>query len=194
MKAAAAMEWNGTPIDADTLAILRDRWADIQDRLIAEVDSDYGVFDGRTFKEDRWDRWLAANNIPWPRKPSGELDLDDRRTFRQMAKAYPKVSPMRELRSSLADLRLNDLRAGDDGRNRTILSAFRSRTGRNQPSNTQFIFGPAVVVTGPGKATRWLWRGLRRLEPTGDRHRGGTVGRSRDDGCVPHRRLVFGIR
>src|SRR5262249_24091352 len=30
------------------------------------------------------------------------------------------------------------------GRNRTILSAFRSRTGRNQPSNARFIFGPSV--------------------------------------------------
>jgi DNA polymerase I-like protein with 3'-5' exonuclease and polymerase domains len=51
---------------------------------------------------------------------------------------------MRELRSALSDLRLNDLAVGQDGRNRTILSAFRSRTGRNQPSNTRFIFGPSV--------------------------------------------------
>jgi DNA polymerase I-like protein with 3'-5' exonuclease and polymerase domains len=44
----------------------------------------------------------------------------------------------------LSQLRLNDLAVGSDGRNRTILSAFRSRTGRNQPSNTRFIFGPSV--------------------------------------------------
>jgi DNA polymerase I len=55
---------------------------------------------------------------------------------------------MRELRSSLSDLRLNDLAVGHDGRNRTILSAFRSRTGRNQPSNTKFIFGPSVWLRG----------------------------------------------
>ena len=61
-----------------------------------------------------------------------------------MAKAYPIVSPMRELRSSLSDLRLNDLAVGGDGRNRTILSAFRARSGRNAPSNTRFIFGPSV--------------------------------------------------
>ena len=51
-----------------------------------------------------------------------------------MAKAYPEVSPMRELRSALSEMRLSDLAVGADGRNRTILSAFRSRTGRNQPS------------------------------------------------------------
>jgi DNA polymerase I-like protein with 3'-5' exonuclease and polymerase domains len=54
------------------------------------------------------------------------------------------VSPMRELRSSLSELRLNNLAVGHDGRNRTILSAFRARSGRNQPSNTRFIFGPSV--------------------------------------------------
>ena len=42
------------------------------------------------------------------------------------------VAPYRELRSSLSDLRLNDLAVGPDGRNRTILSAFRSRTGRGE--------------------------------------------------------------
>jgi DNA polymerase I-like protein with 3'-5' exonuclease and polymerase domains len=51
---------------------------------------------------------------------------------------------MRELRSALSDMRLADLAVGGDGRNRTLLSAFRSRTGRCQPSNTRYIFGPAV--------------------------------------------------
>jgi len=61
-----------------------------------------------------------------------------------MARAYSAVAPMRELRSALSDMRLADLAVGGDGRNRTILSAFRSRTGRCQPSNTRYIFGPSV--------------------------------------------------
>lgn len=142
-KAAARMEWNGVPIDVATLALLRTHWGGIQDDLIREIDAGYGVFDGRTFKRDRWDRYLTARGIPWPLLESGNLDLSDE-TFRQMAKAYPAVSPMRELRSALSDLRLNDLAVGGDRRNRTILSVFRSRTGRNQPSNTRFIFGPSV--------------------------------------------------
>lgn len=43
---------------------------------------------------------------------------------------------------------MNDLAVGHDGRNRTLLSAFRARTGRNQPSNTRYIFGPAVWLRG----------------------------------------------
>src|SRR5262249_40605571 len=64
----------------------------------------------------------------------------------------------------LSDLRLNDLAVGRDGRNRTILSAFRSRTGRNQPSNSKYIFGPSVWLRGlikppPGHGVAYIdWR------------------------------------
>ena len=50
MAAAATMEHNGVPLDAPLLATLRERWDDIQDQLIAEIDADYGVFDGRTLQ------------------------------------------------------------------------------------------------------------------------------------------------
>jgi hypothetical protein len=147
MAAAAAMEHAGTPIDLPMLELFQHNWTRIQDKLIAEIDTNYGVYDGRTFKEDRFALWLATNNIPWPLLESGHLNLDDD-TFRQQARAYPSVSALRELRSSLSELRLNDLAVGNDGRNRTILSAFRSRTGRNQPSNSKYIFGPSVWLRG----------------------------------------------
>ena len=152
MAAAAAMEHAGTPIDAPMLEVFRQRWTNIQDQLIAEIDANYGVFEGRTFKTDRFAAWLVRHNIPWPLLESGHLDLTDD-TFRHQARAYPAVSPLRELRSSLSDLRLNDLAVGSDGRNRTILSAFRSRTGRNQPSNSKYIFGPSVWLRGLIKPT-----------------------------------------
>ena len=147
MAAAAAMEHAGTPIDVPMLELFRQRWTDIQDQLIAEIDADYDVFDGRTFKADRFATWLVKHNTPWPLLESGHLDLTDN-TFRHQARAYPAVSPLRELRSSLSDLRLNDLAVGRDGRNRTILSAFRARSGRNAPSNSKFIFGPSVWLRG----------------------------------------------
>ena len=45
-------------------------------------------------------------------------------------------------------MRLSDLAVGHDDRNRTMLSAFRSITGRNQPSNARFIFGPSAWLRG----------------------------------------------
>jgi DNA polymerase I len=147
MAALARMERSGVPIDTETLGRLRYHWSDIQDQLIADIDANYGVFEGRTFKTDRFANWLVRNNIPWPRLESGRLDLSDD-TFREMARAYPAVAPLRELRAALSEMRLSDLAVGRDGRNRTMLSAFRARTGRNQPSNTKFIFGPSVWLRG----------------------------------------------
>ncbi len=147
MAAAAKIEHSGVPIDTATLSRLRCHWNDVQGRLITAIDAQYGVYEDRSFREQRWARWLAANDIPWPTLPSGRLMLDDD-TFREMARSYPEVAPIRELRVSLSQMRLADLAVGQDGRNRYLLSAFRSRTGRNQPSNSKSIFGPSVWIRG----------------------------------------------
>jgi DNA polymerase I len=147
MSASATMENAGIPIDAPLLARLLEHWTDIQDELIADIDTDYGVFDGRTFKANLFEAYLIHAGIPWPRLPSGALDLKSS-TFREMAKSYPAISPLHELRHTLSDMRLNALTVGDDGRNRTVLWAFASKTGRNQPSNTKYIFGPSVWLRG----------------------------------------------
>jgi hypothetical protein len=106
------------------------------------------------FSAQRWAAYLTRKGIPWPRLESGALDLSDD-TFREMARAYPKeVGPMRELRYTLSQLRLNTLTVGQDGRNRCLLSVFGSKTSRSQPSNAKFIFGPST----------WL-RSLIRPEP-----------------------------
>ena len=52
------------------------------------------------------------------------------------------------MRSSLSKLRLSKLSVGHDGRNRALLVVFASKTGRNQPSNAKFIFGPSVWLRG----------------------------------------------
>jgi hypothetical protein len=160
MVAAAIIERNGVPVDTETLWRLKHHWLHIQDQLIADIDANYGVFDGRTFKTDRFAAWLVRNNIPWPHLESGRLDLSDD-TFRELARAYPELAPLRELRSALSEMRLSDLAVGRDGRNRTMLSAFRARTGRNQPSNTRFIFGPSVWLRGliqppPGQGIAYI--------------------------------------
>jgi hypothetical protein len=97
-----------------------------------------------SFSAERFAAWLIGQGIPWPRLESGGLALDDD-TFRQMARTYPAVAPLRELRHSLGEMRLfSELAVGGDGRNRCLLSAFRSITSRNQPSNARFIFGPST--------------------------------------------------
>ena len=160
MASVAAMEHAGIPVDTEIFQDLRERWTDIQDALIADVDREYGVYDGRSFKAALFAEWLARNGIPWPRLESGALALDDG-TFRSMARAFPEVSALRELRHALSSMRLADIPVGRDGRNRTLLSPFRSKTGRNQPSNSRFLFGTSVWLRGlikpaPGMGIAYL--------------------------------------
>jgi hypothetical protein len=144
---AAAMEWNGLPIDVDTLDRLRRHWTDIQDRLITRIDR-YKLYDGRTFKENRFEAMLAALGIPWPRLESGRLNLEDN-TWRQASKVYPDIiGPYRELRHARNQLRLESLAVGHDGRNRTLTSYYRARTGRSQPSNSKSVAGTSVWLRG----------------------------------------------
>ena len=147
MGAVAAMEHIGIPVDVPTFERLRESWSGIQEQLIAAVDRDFGVYAGTTFKSERFAAWLLRSGIPWPTLDSGQLALDDD-TFRSMAKAYPAVSPLRELRHALGEMRLNNIPVGADGRNRTLISPFSSRTGRNQPSNARFLFGTATWLRG----------------------------------------------
>jgi hypothetical protein len=143
MRAAAQVEFNGVPIDVATFNKLKDSWPSIKLQLIADIDTDYAVFDGSTFKMERFARYLQERHIAWPKTPTGRLSVSDN-TFRDMARRHPELEPLRQLRIALNQLKLTGLSVGPDGRNRTGLSPFRSVTGRNQPSNTQWIFGPSA--------------------------------------------------
>jgi DNA polymerase-1 len=147
MAAVAHMEQAGVPIDTKLLEVLRDQWGAIKEDLISDVDRDYGVFEGTTFKADRFEEWLTAKGIPWPRTDTGRLALD-RETFREASRTYPAVSQLRELRTSLSELRLERLAVGADGRNRTGLIPFAAKSGRNTPSSARFVFGPSVWLRG----------------------------------------------
>ena len=143
MVAAAAIEATGVPIDLDMLGRLRNNWAAIKLGLVEAVDPEFGVYEDGSFIARRFEAYLEREKIPWPRLASGALALDDD-CFKERARAFPQIEPLRQLRHAVGQLRLQELSVGHDGRNRAGLSAFRSKTGRNQPSNTHFIFGPSV--------------------------------------------------
>lgn len=114
-----------------------------------------------TFSEARFRDYLSRARIPWPVRKDGGLSLDDK-TFKEMARTYPEqIGPLREVRHALSQLRLNELAVGKDGRNRVLLSPFCSRTSRNQPSNSRFIFGPScwlrsLIRPGEGRAIAYI--------------------------------------
>jgi len=147
MAAVAAMEHIGVPVDLPLLEQLRDRWGGLKIGLVDKIDADYGVYEGTTFKLDHFIDYLARSNIAWPRLPSGRLSLSDE-TFRDRGRAHPQLEPLRGLRHALSQMRLHELAVGHDGRNRVLLSPFGSRSGRNTPSNSKFIFGSSAWLRG----------------------------------------------
>lgn len=147
MAAVARMERTGVPVDTEMLRRLRANWAPIKLELINALDRDYGVFEGSAFKSGLFAGYLADHRIDWPRSETGRLLLDQN-TFRDMATRFPQLEPLKDLRHTLVQLRLEQLAVGPDGRNRLLLSPFGATSGRNTPSNSRFIFGPSVWLRG----------------------------------------------
>lgn len=141
MRALSVIENTGIPIDLELLEQLRGVWDDIQSSLIEKADI-YGIYENGQFRRANFEKWLGQQGIPWPRLATGTLDLKDE-TFRQMSKVFPQVQSLHELRVTLGKMRLKKLAVGKDGRNRTLLSGFRAKTSRNQPSSNEYVFGPA---------------------------------------------------
>lgn len=160
MKAVAHMEHVGTPLDVETLARLSVQWDDLKLALIDDIRGAYPFFVGATLKHGLFEKWLAERGIPWSRTASGRLSLSED-TFKAMSRAFPAVAPIREVRDNLAKLRITDLAVGSDGRNRCMLSPLRARSGRNQPSASQFIFAPSawlrsLIRPEPGMALAYI--------------------------------------
>jgi hypothetical protein len=145
----ARQERRGIPIDLPGLERIRERWSSIKTSLVAAVDRDYGCYeieDGEPhFRDHLFRAYLRRQRIPWPEYEDGTLDKRAQ-TFRDLATAFPQIDGLRELRSTLSQLRLNDLSVGRDGRNRCLIGPFGTKTGRNAPSNAKFVFGPAKWI------------------------------------------------
>ena len=140
MSAVSSMEMTGVPIDTTTYQRLSEHREAIRKKLVECNNSQYNVYDGLTFKLDRFEEWVEREGLAWTRLDSGRLKTDDD-TFKLMSASCPDVSRLRELRKMLSKLKTLNLTIGKDGRNRCMLSPFGTITGRNTPSTTGFIFG-----------------------------------------------------
>jgi len=142
------------------LARLRDQWQNIRLDLVTELDRPFGcyeVVDGVAhWRKHLFVDYLRRHGMSWVTREDGTLDERDE-TFREMAGRYPQIEQLRELRYSLSKLRLNDLAVGHDHRNRASLWAYGTKTARNAPGASQYVFGPAkwlrfLITPPPGRA------------------------------------------
>jgi hypothetical protein len=163
----ALSEHVGVPVDMEIFPQLADKktWREIRDSMVPLVDV-CGIYVCDTRGEWHWNNarfegLLTSEGINWPRKEdTGKLDLR-RKTFESMAKAYPQIEPLRQLRYIRDKLRSIQLSVGHDGRNRTVLWPFSSKTSRTQPKAKHWIFSPSVwlrflIKPEPGKALAYI--------------------------------------
>jgi DNA polymerase-1 len=142
-------------------------WRDIRDDVVPTVDAQYGVYVHNAagdwvFSKQRWIAYLKREGLYdlWPRLESGTLDMR-RKTFENMSRGFPKLEALRQLRHTRDKMRKVKLAVGHDGRNRTVLWPFKSKTGRTQPKAAEWIFSPAVwlrslIKPEPGMAVAYI--------------------------------------
>jgi hypothetical protein len=161
MRALAATEHNGIPIDVESLQAIRSNWTSIKLDLISTVGKDFDVYDGIKFKLDKFVALLKRMGVKrWPQTDGGKLSKADK-IFRDMCKVYPQLEPLRGLNQTISKMRIEKLAVGSDGRNRAPLWGFGTKTSRNAPESNKYVFGPSawirfLIQPQPGYAVAYV--------------------------------------
>jgi DNA polymerase I len=165
---SATMEHHGVPIDELVRRMEdKDTWRRIRDDMVPRLDAQYGVYKKSAAGDWVFSMALFSNYLTrtglidlWPRTETGELSTK-RKVFESMAKGYPQLEGLRQLRYVRDKMRKVKLAVGADLRNRTVLWPFKSKTSRTQPKASLWIFSPAVwlrslIKPGPGMAVAYI--------------------------------------
>ena len=156
MKAVMKMQETGIPIDCTTFERLQNKWPTVLGLLKSKSHERYGVFPGGHFNFKAFERLLVQLQIPWERTAKGRLKTETD-YWKQQGKAHPEIKPLANV---IRTIRLNPelrLTVGSDGRNRSSLFPFVTKTSRNAPSTNQFVMNcpgwmRGLVTPPPGRA------------------------------------------
>jgi DNA polymerase I len=166
---SALMEHHGVPIDMEVFTQFADKktWGAIRDAMVPKIDSKYGVYVRNaagewSFNMEKFTGYLEREGIlaGWPKLESGKLNMRSK-MLEEMGRSWPQLEELRQLRYVRNKLRKVKLAVGADGRNRTVLWPFKSKTSRTQPKAAEWIFSPAVwlrslIKPGPGTAIAYV--------------------------------------
>ena len=144
MAAMQCIEMNGIPLDAPMLEEICAHRLDIIARLTGKLEAryGYGIWQGTHWRQGAFREWTRKVGLKWPSTSSG-LPATNDRTFRRMILSHPRIplQPLHECRRSVELLSKFEIAIDADGRSRCWLAPYRSESGRNQPSNSRFVFG-----------------------------------------------------
>jgi hypothetical protein len=164
----AEMEHVGVPIDHRLLGILRERWGEIRDVFIGNIQRYWDLFTDGKLTRAKFQRFIDSFRIPyWPRTPTGWYRRDTD-TLRDMAVIYPEIHRLKEAMDFLGQVRELKLAVGVDGRNRTPLWPTSTKTMRCAPSTTEFVFNIPAWLRGlvqPPEGSALAYLDFRQEEP-----------------------------
>ena len=158
MVAAGRIENVGIPIDTALHERIEQHKGQILHGLIEEVDAGFGVFKKDAFNLRLFREWLQREGIDWSYLDSG-MPSTSEETFKDFEHLHPDLPELRQLMKTKRQLAAKKKESlfpiGSDGRARTMLSPYATKTGRNAPR--QFIFGAAKwrrfeIAPPPGRA------------------------------------------
>ena len=130
----------GIPINFDLYSLILSHRQEIRSTLIKEHD-EFQLYDQKgRFVTKQFIKMLLETGRRWPLSSNEQPKLDDS-TFKDIGRRDPAIKRLRELRRTLSQLQSRKLEIGPDNRNRTHPWPFATKTGRNAPSNSKFIYG-----------------------------------------------------
>jgi hypothetical protein len=145
VRTTAHMIFRGVPIDAQKYRLLISHKEELLRRLIDEFDQPYGVFVNGHFSFSKLDDYVKRNGLVWPRTRSGRLSKAGD-VVHELADMYPELQQLHQLLKTVSLLRQQGLSVGPDSRNRASFFSFGTKTSRNAPKASQFIFGAPAWV------------------------------------------------
>jgi hypothetical protein len=130
----------GVPVRAAGLQELIDNRAALRGRVIRDWDR-FGLYrDDDSFSNRKFVDFLIATGRPWPYHEGTDRPDLRKETFRDQAKIDPMFGEISRVRDTVSMFKSMKLQVDPDGRVRTGLFPFASKTGRSQPSGSACLF------------------------------------------------------
>ena len=172
MAPLAVVENNGVPIDVPLLGSPAGHWKTSSFAWSRPIDADFGVYERPAASSERLFEAYAGAAWHSTGRASSPAPCPGRRHLPPAGARASRDRPVARARHAMGQIAT----ARPGGRARTAatgrsLSAFRAKTGRNQPSNTQVHLRPVGVAARADQAGAGTRHRLRRLVEPGDRHR-----------------------
>lgn len=142
----ARMEWRGLPLDAATSQTIKKSKIKVRQSILAKLGQTYPFFVAD--KKGRWSRnqaalvqYIADQRMEWATTEKGNGPVTTSDYLAGQAIRYPILAEWVKAEPILKNVSRFDLQVGKDNRARTGIQPWGSITGRNQPSNSEYVFG-----------------------------------------------------